>query len=92
MSDLVKFLILFAPPIWFPLLRSLFRVFLKCPIPKVATWNYAISFAWATGWCLLQWEIKVPSGIGYGLALVTAWPFLLVGIVTDTYVLLRRVL
>lgn len=90
MSDFATVILFLGPPIWFPVLRLVISVAPSFRAPKVAAWCYAISFLWAFGWCLFQWVIKVPSGIGYGLALITAWPILLTALVFDVVALFRK--
>jgi hypothetical protein len=71
-------------PIWLPLIRfgiSLFRP--KKSKLRAYVWCYAVAFIWAAGWVSFQWVIRVPSGIGYGLALISAWLVMLPGIAAD---------
>jgi hypothetical protein len=90
MSDFATVLLFLAPPIWFPVVRMLIALAPSFRAPKAAVWCYAISFVWAFGWCLFQWVIHVPSGVGFGLALVTAWPVLLAALVFDAVAIFRK--
>lgn len=71
-------------PIWLPIIRFVISLFRDSKSnKKTFIWCYAVSFAWAFGWVSFQWAIKIPSGIGYGLALITAWPVMLGGLALD---------
>lgn len=90
MSDLAGVVVFAMPPLWFPLLRLAISLFMSSKIPKAAAWCYGISFIWVVGWFLFQWVIKVPSGVGYAAALMTAWPALIVGLIAEMVAMVRR--
>lgn len=85
LSDYALIAILMTP-VWFPPVRfaiSLARKNTTQSQSRPFVWYYVITFIWAGGWVTFQWAIQIPSGIGYGLALFTAWPVMIIGMSKD---------
>jgi hypothetical protein len=70
-------------PIWFPLLRLAISFFQSSRPTKATIWWYAITLLWTAGWIAFQWGIKIPSGIGYGLGLITGWLIMFAAFATE---------
>lgn len=79
----IFFTILLAP-VWLPLAR--FAMSFICRVSSQSrefVKYYVGAFAWATGCISLLWTIQIHSGNGYAIALVIAWPAMIVGMSKD---------
>jgi len=71
-------------PLWFPILRLALSFFQSRNrwVPGYV-WCYIVAFVWSAGSVGYQWEMQVPSGIGYVLVLLIGWAILLAGMALD---------
>lgn len=78
------FIAILMTPVWFPPVRfAISLVHQNASQSRAFVWYYVVAFIWAAGWVSFQWAIQIPSGIGYALALFTAWPVLIIGVSKD---------
>ncbi|UCV03005.1 hypothetical protein [Dechloromonas denitrificans] len=71
-------------PIWFPVTRLAILLFkLTSRLPKTVTWWYVVTLLWTVGWVVFLVAVKIPSGIGYGIALASGWLLMFGAISTD---------
>ena len=71
-------------PLWFPPIRFVLSLFRQSNSEKNAyVWCYLATFAWSWVWVLYQWITKVPSGLGYFFALISAWLILFPTVIAD---------
>jgi hypothetical protein len=73
-------------PAWVPPLRwAIFLLRKEKTSSRAFVWWYSVAFIWAAGGVSFQLAIQIPSGIGYALVLLSAWPMMLAGIVSDPF-------
>ncbi|MDP1862483.1 MAG: hypothetical protein Q8K52_01080 [Thiobacillus sp.] len=79
------FIAFLMAPVWFPIVRVVLSFFQprKRWVLAAYVWYYIVAFVWAVGGVAYQWEIQVPSGIGYFFVLLIGWFILVSGMSLD---------